>query len=104
MSKTHWSVWVTIVTAFVGWLASGIVIVIRLDDRIKFVEQRLERVIDLCCDEVHKSELKRPVGPHTFWGEVNASSSYKERVEMGQQREGIPNKGSGGKTGPSCIR
>ena len=58
MNKTHWSVWVTIIIAIAGWLTSGIVIVTRLDAWIDFVEQRIEKIIDLCCDEVHKSGLE----------------------------------------------
>ena len=104
MNKIRWSVWATIFIAIMGWLASGAVIVIRLEDRIKFVEQRLERVIDLCCDEVHKSTLKRPVGPHTFWGKVDASEKSEGRMEMGRKGESISYEGSGRKAGSSRIR
>jgi hypothetical protein len=104
VKETHWSVWFTLIVAIVGWLASGAVIVIRLEDRINFVEQRLDRVIDLCCDEVHKSTLKRPVGPHTFWGKVDASEKSEGRMEMGRKGESISYEGSGRKAGSSRIR
>ena len=58
MNKTHWSVWVTIVFTAISsilWVTTKIV---KVEEQVRFLNDRLDKVIDMCCDEVNQTLIE----------------------------------------------
>ena len=74
-----------------GWIMGSVIFVTRMNARIDFIENRLEKVIELCCDEIHKSDKEI----------LNASSQSKRWIPMGIKRQDLSHKSSSSKAGAS---
>jgi len=62
--------WVSIIVIVI----SAVVYVVRIDARLSFLDERIDKIVDLCCDEVKHSDwehvnlLQRGEAPHPFGG------------------------------------
>ena len=90
MNKTHWSVWVTIVFTAISSILWVTIKITKIEEQVRFLNDRLDKVVNMCCDEVHKTLIKRPVDPHTFFGGFENASEEELFVLRKTAKDRMP--------------